>query len=92
MLFKHKYLTNLTISDSGDIIQVSTDLEISLDNNIPQTNSSNKSIKKLMEIFKMEANHCKDPVSLQRFMDNRVLTHRLQKDPEPVPALGVEYV
>ena len=45
VFFNHKYLKNMTITTSNKITQSADDISSVVDNNIPQTNDSNKSTK-----------------------------------------------
>ena len=51
VFFKHKYLTNPTITTDDAINKATDNLESSIDNNIPQTDESKKTINQFMELF-----------------------------------------
>ena len=89
LFFKHKYITNITITNAKAIIQAAYNLASAIDNNIPKISQSKKAINNFMELFKIQANQYEEISIQHRVLDNHVPPQRVCEKPETLPAVEV---
>ena len=76
IFYKHKYLTMPTKAKADTIGEAVKDLKKAIEGGIPQSNKDKKKIKKLMEIFKKNADTVRDENSeRQRVQKQSALGH-----------------
>ena len=86
VFFKHKYLTQPTITASDALPRAGDNICAALQNVAPTTTSSRRAIGFLMDIFKNQANSEADGVDAQRVQMKAAQTQRVQSDKEECDA------
>ena len=86
VFFKHKYLTQPTITASDALLRAGDNICAALQNVDPKKNSSRIAINFLMDIFKNQANSEADGVNAQRLQMKAAQTQRVQSDKEECDA------
>ena len=78
LFFKHKYLTQPTITASDALLRAGDDICAALKNVAPTTNDSRRAIDFIMYIFKNQANSEETGVDAQRMQMKAAQTQRVQ--------------
>ena len=80
VFFKHKYLTQPTVTASDAILRASDDLCQALRKVVPEKGETRSAIDHLMKIFKDEAKKAETPTDVQRVLQQTTQAQRVQTD------------
>jgi len=80
LFFKHKYLTQPTITTSDALIKVADDLSKAVNGVIPQKGATMEDLEQLVDIFKQQAKEKEDSATRQRVHKENALTQRVQME------------
>jgi len=82
VFFKHKYLTQPTVTTEDVLIKAADDLSNAIKGVLPSTKQTQVAINRLMEIFKGSAREHKDSTGAQR---ECIISQRVLKEAEVQP-------
>ena len=77
VFFKHKYLTQPSFTINDALILAADNLATAIDGAMPNATATQSSIRKLLDIFKKQANVAKDAVTAQRVSMSKAATQRV---------------
>jgi len=80
LFFKHKYLTQPTITTSDALIKAADDLSKAVNGVIPQKGATMEDLEQLVDIFKQQAKEKEDSATRQRVHKENALTQRVQME------------
>jgi hypothetical protein len=89
VFFKHKYLTQPTITTSDALLKAADDLSNAVKGVIPQKGATMEALEQLVNIFKKQAREKEDSATRQKVHKENALTQRVQME-EAQAALEIE--
>jgi len=80
VFFKHKYLTQPSLTINDALVIAADNLATALNGAMPNDTATQSGIRQLLDIFKKQANAAKDAVTAQRVSMNEAATQRVNDE------------